>query len=70
MMNDSDRLLVRHTEDHPATQVYGDLNRRHMKALQEHGISDEQRRIYGLIEALRVEYPVECKVWEDRYDTR
>ena len=68
MMNDSDRLLVQHTEDAPATRVYGDLLFRHHKACREHGSeSPEAMALFTLTMGMRNEYPAECKVWEDRY---
>jgi len=54
--------------DDPATIVYGRMLHRHMKAARKDFHGPDRSRIYSLIEAFAAEFPIECKVWDDRYD--
>ena len=55
--------------DDPATTVYGRLLWHHMDAMRK---KDEAKRerIFAAIDLFYELWPAECKVWDDRYDTK
>nr|WP_295467458.1 hypothetical protein [Mesorhizobium sp.] len=48
-------------------KVYSHLLIRHLFAMQRDPNGADRKRLYDLIEALRVEFPSEIKVWDDLY---